>query len=35
MAALLDADPDLDPDALFDGWPGGLWAALVLQVIGQ
>jgi DNA-3-methyladenine glycosylase II len=35
MAALVDADPDLDPDALFDDWPRGLWAALVLQVIGQ
>jgi DNA-3-methyladenine glycosylase II len=35
MAALVDADPDLDPDAMFDGWPGGLWGALVLQVIGQ
>jgi DNA-3-methyladenine glycosylase II len=35
MAALVDADSDLDPDALFDDWPRGLWAALVLQVIGQ
>jgi len=35
MAALVDADPGLDPDALFDGWPNDLWGALVLQVIGQ
>jgi DNA-3-methyladenine glycosylase II len=35
MAELIDADPDLDPDALFDGWPSDLWGALVLQVIGQ
>jgi DNA-3-methyladenine glycosylase II len=35
MAELVDADPDLDPDALFDGWPTDLWGALVLQVIGQ
>lgn len=35
MAALVDADPGLDPDALFDGWPSDLWGALVLQVIGQ
>jgi DNA-3-methyladenine glycosylase II len=32
---LIDADPALDPDALFDGWPSDLWGALVLQVIGQ
>jgi DNA-3-methyladenine glycosylase II len=35
MAELIAADPDLDPDALFDGWPSDLWGALVLQVIGQ
>lgn len=35
MAALVDADPGLDPDALLDGWPTDLWGALVLQVIGQ
>jgi DNA-3-methyladenine glycosylase II len=35
MAELIDADPDLDPDALFDVWPSDLWGALVLQVIGQ
>src|SRR5262245_6807510 len=35
MAALVEADPGLDPDALFDGWPSDLWGALVLQVIGQ
>ena len=35
MAALVDADPELDPDALFDSWPSDLWGALLLQVIGQ
>jgi DNA-3-methyladenine glycosylase II len=35
MAALVEADPGLDPDRLFDGWPTDLWGALVLQVIGQ
>src|SRR2546430_1965581 len=35
IAELVDADPGLDPDALFDGWPSDLWGALVLQVIGQ
>jgi len=35
MAALVEADPGLDPDALLDGWPSDLWGALVLQVIGQ
>jgi DNA-3-methyladenine glycosylase II len=35
MAALVDADPGLDPDVLFDGWSSDLWGALVLQVIGQ
>ena len=35
MAELVDAQPVLDPDRLFDGWPSDLWGALVLQVIGQ
>jgi hypothetical protein len=35
MAELADAQPDLDPDRLFDSWPSDLWGALVLQVIGQ
>jgi hypothetical protein len=35
MAELIDTDPGLNPDALFDGWPSDLWGALVLQVIGQ
>jgi DNA-3-methyladenine glycosylase II len=35
MAALVEADPGLNPDVLFDGWPSDLWGALVLQVIGQ
>jgi DNA-3-methyladenine glycosylase II len=35
MAALVEADPGLDPDALFDSWPSDLWGALVLQVVGQ
>jgi DNA-3-methyladenine glycosylase II len=35
MAALVDADPGLDPDALFRDWPTDLWSALVAQVIGQ
>jgi 3-methyladenine DNA glycosylase/8-oxoguanine DNA glycosylase len=35
MAELIDGDPGLDPDAVFDGWPRDLWGALVLQVIGQ
>jgi DNA-3-methyladenine glycosylase II len=35
MAALVEADPGLNPDLLFDGWPSDLWGALVLQVIGQ
>jgi DNA-3-methyladenine glycosylase II len=35
MAALVDADPRLDPDAFFDKWPADLWSALVAQVIGQ
>ena len=35
MAALVDADPGLDPDVFFDNWPADLWSALVFQVIGQ
>jgi len=35
MAALVDARPELDPDAFFDTWATDLWSALVLQVIGQ
>jgi DNA-3-methyladenine glycosylase II len=35
MAALVDANPGLDPDAFFDHWAADLWSALVLQVIGQ
>ncbi len=35
MAELIDAQPGLDPDRLFDGLPSDLWGALVLQVIGQ
>jgi DNA-3-methyladenine glycosylase II len=35
MAELVDAQPGLDPDGLFDGLPTDLWGALVLQVIGQ
>jgi DNA-3-methyladenine glycosylase II len=35
MAQMVDAQPSLDPDRLFDGLPGDLWGALVLQVIGQ
>jgi DNA-3-methyladenine glycosylase II len=35
MAELVDAQPGLDPDHLFDGLPSDLWGALVLQVIGQ
>jgi DNA-3-methyladenine glycosylase II len=35
MAELVNADPGLDPDGLFDGLPNDLWGALVLQVIGQ
>jgi DNA-3-methyladenine glycosylase II len=35
MAELIEAQPDLDPDRIFDGWPSDLWGALVLQVIGQ
>jgi DNA-3-methyladenine glycosylase II len=35
MAELVDAQPALDPDRLFDHLPSDLWGALVLQVIGQ
>lgn len=35
MAALVEADPGLEPDRLLDGLPRDLWGALVLQVIGQ
>lgn len=35
MAALVEAEPELDPDALLSGLPRDLWGALVLQVIGQ
>jgi DNA-3-methyladenine glycosylase II len=35
MAALVDANPELDPDDLLNGLPTDLWGALVMQVIGQ
>jgi DNA-3-methyladenine glycosylase II len=35
MAELVNEEPGLDPDRLFDGLPNDLWGALVLQVIGQ
>jgi DNA-3-methyladenine glycosylase II len=35
MRALVDAEPDLNPDELLGGMPRDLWGALVLQVIGQ
>jgi DNA-3-methyladenine glycosylase II len=35
MAALVDHEPELDPDALLASLPRDLWGALVLQVIGQ
>jgi DNA-3-methyladenine glycosylase II len=35
MAALVKAEPGLDPDVLLDGLPTDLWGALVFQVIGQ
>jgi DNA-3-methyladenine glycosylase II len=35
MKDLVDAQPDLDPDGLFDRLPNDLWGALVLQVTGQ
>jgi hypothetical protein len=35
MAALVEADPRLDPENLLAGLPRDLWGALVSQVIGQ
>jgi DNA-3-methyladenine glycosylase II len=35
MAALVEAEPGLDPDGLLGGLPRDLWGALVFQVIGQ
>jgi DNA-3-methyladenine glycosylase II len=35
MAALIDANPTLEPDVVFDSLPSGLWEALVFNVIGQ
>jgi DNA-3-methyladenine glycosylase II len=35
MAALIEADPALDPDAVLDGWPTELWDALVFNLVGQ
>src|SRR6202035_4168879 len=35
MAALVDDEPQLDPDALLASLPHDLWGALVFQVIGQ
>jgi DNA-3-methyladenine glycosylase II len=35
MAELVDSEPGLNPDLLFDRLPSDLWGALVLQVIGQ
>lgn len=35
MAELVEAEPTLDPDSVLDGWPSGLWAALVFNVVGQ
>jgi DNA-3-methyladenine glycosylase II len=35
MAALVEAEPGLEPDAWMDGLPSDLWAALVLMVTGQ
>jgi DNA-3-methyladenine glycosylase II len=35
MAALMEAEPGLDPDVLLGGLPSDMWGALVLQVIGQ
>jgi DNA-3-methyladenine glycosylase II len=35
MAALVDGEPELDPDGLLAGLPHDLWGALVFQVIGQ
>jgi DNA-3-methyladenine glycosylase II len=35
MAALVDADPTLDPDTVLDGLPADLWEALMFNVVGQ
>jgi DNA-3-methyladenine glycosylase II len=35
MAELVDAEPGLNPDVLFDRLPSDLWGTLLLQVIGQ
>lgn len=35
MAALVDREPELDPDGLLASLPHDPWGALVLQVIGQ
>jgi DNA-3-methyladenine glycosylase II len=35
MAALVEENPELDPDVLLEHLPSDLWGALVLQVIGQ
>jgi len=35
MAALVDHEPEMDPDGLLASLPRDLWGALVLQVIGQ
>jgi DNA-3-methyladenine glycosylase II len=35
MAALVDHEPELDPDGLLAGLPRDLWGALMLQVVGQ
>jgi DNA-3-methyladenine glycosylase II len=35
MAALVDGEPELDPDRLLASLPHDLWGALVFQVIGQ
>jgi DNA-3-methyladenine glycosylase II len=35
MANLVDADPTLDPNTVFDGWTTDLWDALVFNVVGQ
>ena len=35
MAALVEAEPGLDPDTWLDGLPSDLWSALVLMVTGQ
>ena len=35
MAALVTANPGLNPDELLDGFPSDLWGALVFFVIGQ